>query len=219
MRVLLLGATGRTGGHALEYLLAEGWEVHALVRDREKLGPPRDRLRVFEGPPADDVALGEALLGCGYVISVLNVSRKSDFPWAPLRAPADLMSRTMEKVLALSGSGGVKKIVVCSAWGTHETRKDLPGWFRWCIERSNIGLAYRDHERQENILRASSAVDFTIVRPALLTGAAEGRGIRISRDNVPRPRLSIGRRSVARFLIRMLTDGAYSRQAVTISAD
>ena len=99
-----------------------------------------------------------------------------------------------------------------------ETRRDLPGWFRWCVEHSNIGIAYRDHERQEDLLR-SAGVDFTIVRPTLLTGAREGRGIRVSRDNSPRPRLTISRRSVARFLIRMLADGDYSRQAVTISAD
>jgi uncharacterized protein YbjT (DUF2867 family) len=202
----------------LEYLLADGREVHALVRDRKKLGQPRDRLRIFEGTPEDEAALGEALRGCAYVLSVLNVSRKSDFPWAPLRSPADLMSRTMAMVLRLSGSGGVHKIVVCSAWGTQESRKDLPGWFRWVIEHSKIGIAYRDHESQEDMLRASG-MDFTIARPTLLTGAGEGRGVRVSRDNAPRPRLTIGRRSVARFLVRMLTDQAYSRQAVTISAD
>lgn len=218
MRILLLGATGRTGKHVLEFLLADGHEVHALVRDGKKIGPPRERLRIFEGSPLDGSALGEALRGCEYVISVLNVSRKSDFPWAPLRAPEDLMSRTMEGVLRLSGSAGIKKIVVCSAWGAKETRKDLPGWFRWCVEHSNIGIAYRDHERQEDSLRAAG-VDFTIVRPTLLTGAGEGRDIRVSRENAPKPRLTIGRRSVARFLIRMLADGSYSRQAVVISGD
>lgn len=217
-RILLLGATGRTGGHVLEYLLADGREVHALVRDRHKLGPPRDRLRIFEGSPTDEAVLAEAFRGCEYVLSVLNVPRKSDFPWSPLRAPEDLMSRTMEKVLRLSGSGGVKKIVVCSAWGAKETRKDLPAWFRWTIEHSNIGIAYRDHERQEDLLMASG-LDFSIVRPTFLTGAGEARAIRVSRDNAPRPRLTISRKSVARFLARMLTDGAYSRQAITISAE
>ena len=218
MRILLLGATGRTGGHVLEYLLADGREVHALVRDRNKLGPPRDRLRIFEGDPTDDAALGEAFRGCDHVLSVLNVPRKSDFPWSPLRAPADLMSRTVEKVLKLSGTGGVRKIVVCSAWGAKETRNDLPGWFRWTLEHSNVGIAYRDHERQEDLLQAS-ALDFTIVRPTILTGAAEGRGIRISRNNTPRPSLTIGRRSVARFLVRALTDESFSRQTLTISAE
>jgi uncharacterized protein YbjT (DUF2867 family) len=218
MRILLLGATGRTGKYALEYLLADGHEVHALVRDGKKPGAAGDRLRIFTGSPMDGTALGQALKGCEYVLSVLNVARKSDFPWAPLRSPEDLMSRSMEQVLGLSGSGGIKKIVVCSAWGAKETRKDLPGWFRWSIEHSNIAIAYRDHEKQEDRLRGSG-VDFTIVRPTLLTGAGEGRGVRVSVGNVPRPRLTIGRKSVARFLVRMLTDAAYSRQAVTISAD
>ncbi len=218
MRILLLGATGRTGGHVLEYLLADGLEVHALVRDRSNLGHSRDNLRVFAGSPLDQVALGEASRDCEYVLSVLNVSRKSDFPWAPLRAPSDLMSRTLESVLRLPGRGGLKKIVVCSAWGAKETRNDLPAWFRWSVDYSNLRIAYRDHERQEDVLRASG-VDFTIVRPTLLTGAPEGRGIRVTRNNAPKPRLTIGRRSVARFMIRMLTDGGYSRQTVTISAE
>lgn len=218
MRVLLLGATGRTGAHVLEYLLADGREVHALVRDRQKTGPPRDGLKIFEGSPTDEAALGEAFGGCEYVISVLNVSRESDFPWSPLRAPPDLMSSALEKVLRFSESGGVRKIVVCSAWGARETRDDLPCWFRWTLDHSNIGVAYRDHERQEDLLRASG-MNFTIVRPTVLTGFREGRGIRVSHGNSPRPRLTISRKSVARFLIRMLIEGAYSRQAVTISAE
>jgi uncharacterized protein YbjT (DUF2867 family) len=218
MRILLLGATGRTGAHVLEYLLADGREVHALVRDRNKLGQPRDGLKIFEGSPTDEAALAKAFRGCEYVLSVLNVSRKSDFPWSPLRSPPGLMSSALEKVLRLSEGGGVRKIVVCSAWGSKETRNDLPGWFRWTLDHSNIGIAYRDHERQEDMLRASG-MNFTIVRPTFLTGFREGRGIRVSRGNAPRPRMTISRRSVARFLIRMLTEGAYSRQAVTISAE
>ena len=37
MRILLLGATGRTGRFLLEQALGRGHIVHALVRDRQKI--------------------------------------------------------------------------------------------------------------------------------------------------------------------------------------
>ena len=44
---------------------------------------------------------------------------------------------------------GLRRLVLTSAWGAGETAAEIPGWFRWFIQNSNIGPAYRDHERQE----------------------------------------------------------------------
>ncbi|MEO0331023.1 MAG: hypothetical protein AAF223_04960, partial [Bacteroidota bacterium] len=46
-------------------------------------------------------------------------------------------------------------------WGVADSINDIPKWFRWFIDNSNIGVAYQDHERQEKILSKSS-LDWTI---------------------------------------------------------
>ena len=66
-RILLLGATGRTGRLALEYALAQGLAVTALVRRPEAIGVQSDRLTLIKGSPlnADDVQGSHCRLRCG----------------------------------------------------------------------------------------------------------------------------------------------------------
>ena len=56
MHLALFGATGRVGGRLLEYALAEGHTVRALVRDPAKL-VPRAGLTVLAGDVLDPAAV------------------------------------------------------------------------------------------------------------------------------------------------------------------
>ncbi len=68
------------------------------------------------------------------------------------------LSDVMKNVIELAEIHKVKRIIACSAWGAAETKKDLPAWFRWFIDNSNIGYTYRDHERQEKLLMNSKLI-------------------------------------------------------------
>lgn len=216
MTILLLGATGRTGKHVLETLLEQNHTVHALVRNKSKVSAQSSRLILFEGDTTNEQTLSNAMKGCEAIISVLNVSRTSDFPWSKLRTPTNLLSRTMTNILQVASTQSINKIIVCSAWGVHETKKEIPAWFRWFINNSNIGPAYKDHEKQEDLLR-NSPFDFTIVRPVGLTNSTKQQSMRTLTDNSSRPKLTISRKSVAKFMVQQLTSNDFSRKAVTIS--
>jgi uncharacterized protein YbjT (DUF2867 family) len=216
MTILLLGATGRTGLHLFEMLLQAGHKVHLVVRDKAKILTRSDKVKLFEGDTTNSDIVREALLGCETIVSVLNVSRTSDFPWAKLRTPKTFLSDSMLNVLEVADPNIIKRIIVCSAWGTHETKLDLPSWFKWLIDNSNIGPAYKDHERQEDLLRASK-FDFIIIRPVGLTNSNKNETIQETQNNSPKPRLTISRKSVAKFIVRQISDNCYSKQAVTIS--
>lgn len=217
MKLLILGATGRTGIHVVHEALQRGDTVHALVRDRNKLPVRSEKLQLFEGSPADPQALADALRGCDAVINVLNISRTSDFPWAPLRTPANFLSTVMSHLVQQCTLQQVQRIVTVTAWGTHETKADIPWWFRWIIDHSNVGYAYRDHERQENSIRASQ-LDWTIVRPSGLTNAGRNTSFITSTDHTVKPGLTISRKSVACFLLDVLHQHLYSKQAVAVSS-
>lgn len=202
MKILVLGATGRTGKHVVEEALRKGHELNCLVRNPHALSP-KAQLTIIEGTPENPSDLEKAIQGCDALISVLNVSRKSDFPWAPLRAPETFLSDVMKSVILQAEKYNLKRIIVCSAWGVSETKKDIPALFRWLMDSSNIGFAYRDHERQEELLIRSN-LPWTIVRPVGLTNAKKNQEIMESFDNEPNPKLTISRASAAHYLVEAL---------------
>lgn len=215
MKILILGATGRTGKHLVQVALQKRYEVVCLVRYPEKVSPAK-YLKILKGNPINLEDLENAMQGCDAVISALNVSRTSDFPWAKLRTPKTYLSDVMSNVIAVAKKHTVKRVVICSAWGVLETRKDIPFWFRWMIDNSNIGAAYKDHERQEHLLE-SSDVMWTIVRPVGLVNSKKTQTIRESFDNTPKPSLTISRLSVARYMVESAENTMLIGKKVVIS--
>ncbi len=217
MRILILGATGRMGKHLLEQALHRGHVVHALVRNKSKPALSHSQLHIFEGTPLDSTALEKAMTGCEAVLSALNISRTSDFPWAPLRTPKDFLSGSMKVIIEVCNKLHCKRVIVTTAWGVNETKKEIPGWFRWFIDHSNIRFPYLDHGVLENLLKISS-LEWTIVRPVGLTNSSQEKKVIVSFNAVPRPGLTVSRRTVAKFMLGVLHDKAYIRQTPTVSS-
>lgn len=215
MKILLLGATGRTGKLVLDSALEKGYQVNCLARNTSRI-IPRENLTLFQGDVTSPLHLAKAMTGCESVISVLNISRKSDFPWSALRTPENLLSTMMKALLLMTHKAGVKRIIICSAWGVAETEQDIPGWFAWLINNSNIGAAYRDHQRQEELLTAS-AFNWTIVRPVGLTNSRRTQLVTESHENNPKPSLTISRQAVADYLVESLSKDELIGKKVVIS--
>ena len=100
MTVLLVGATGRTGGRVLQQLLGRGVSVRAVVRSAERLpaGVARDpRLTVVEADllSLSDEQVREQVDGCDVVISCLGHTISAQGVFGP---PRDLVCRSIERV-------------------------------------------------------------------------------------------------------------------------
>jgi putative NADH-flavin reductase len=203
MKILILGATGRTGKLILEEALNQGYEVNCLVREPKKIKKNHNNLKIFKGSPEQISDLENAIKDCGGIISSLNISRESDFPWSKLRTPPTFLSDVINNIISLTGKSGLARIIVCSAWGVAETEKEIPIWFNWLIKYSNIGVAYKDHERQENKLKKSK-LNWTIVRPTGLTNFKNDKKVIESYNNEPNPKLTISRINVAKFMVNVL---------------
>ncbi|WP_219007195.1 NAD(P)-dependent oxidoreductase [Aquimarina litoralis] len=217
MKILLLGATGRTGKLVLTIALEKGYQVHCLARKSERIAQ-KDGLTIFEGDPNNKEDLYRAMAGCDGVISVLNISRKSDFPWSSLRTPKTYLSEVMAKLVPIAKEYNIKRISICSAWGVAETKKDIPKWFKWFIDNSNIGIAYKDHEKQEKIISNSNA-NWTIVRPVGLTNSKRIEQVKETFDNKPKPSILISRKSVATYLLESLENDSLIKRKVVISKE
>jgi putative NADH-flavin reductase len=216
MRILLLGATGRTGKLLLEQALEHGHIVHALVRDKQKIPFQKYNLLIHEGTPIDKTALDKAMQGCEAVLSALNISRKYEFPWAALRTPKDFLSVTMRNIIELSAKNNIRRVVFISAWGVSETKKDLPGWFRSLVDNSSLRYQYHDHERQEEIVK-NSTLNWTALRPVFLSNSKKLKEVIVSFNNEPKPNLYMSRRNLAAFMLNVLEKNLYRCQSPVVS--
>ena len=109
MKILLLGATGRTGKLVIEEAIRRGNKISAIARDPEKL---KDyQIDITQGTPYDFETVEKALSGCEAVINTLNVSRKSDNPWAGLVSPKDLISKSVTNAVTAMKEAGIKRFI------------------------------------------------------------------------------------------------------------
>ncbi len=216
MKLLLLGATGRTGKHILKQALDRGHQVNAIVRDVSKVKTKHDRLQLFQGFPSDQDLIRKAIQDCQAVLVALNVSRQSDWPWASLRSPKTLVSNTISQLVEVMPEQNIDRILTISAWGANETFTELPSWFRLLIRNSNIRFPYEDHERHEEILK-SSKLNYTTLRPAGLSNGKKKKEIIVSFNKEPRPGFIISRKNVARYMLDCLENKLHIRELPTIS--
>jgi putative NADH-flavin reductase len=217
MRILLLGATGRTGRLLLTQAISRGHEVRVVVRDRHKIRVKDPGLFVLQGHPADKACLGKMMGGCDAVLSTLNISRYNDFPWAPLRTPKNFLSDVMSQVISLSEEHGVGRIIFTSAWGVGETESELPGWFRWLVKKSNLRYPYADLLSTEALLKRTP-LEWTAVRPTVLTNSKKIVPAKVSYPGNKPSSLFISRASVASFMLDALEQGLCIRETPTITA-
>ncbi len=220
MRVLILGASGRTGKYILEAALAKGYEVNCLVRNPKKFlaYQANAQVSIIEGTPASLDDLARAAEDCEYLVSALNISRRSDFPWARLRTPKHFLSEVMQNILKLAEAQKFQKITICSAWGVNETFKEIPWWFQLLIKYSNIGVAYRDHERQEALLDKTDYLNWTVVRPVGLINRGKMKELRLSFNNQPKPLLTVSRKEVGYFILDSLTQSEFDYKKPVLSS-
>jgi len=108
MRLSLFGATGRVGGRLLEYALAEGHTVRALVRDPAKLAP-RPGLTVLAGDVLDSAAVRDTIAGTDAVLSGLG--------GAGLQDPGEAQSQGMRNIVAAMAAHGVTRVLGVAGGG------------------------------------------------------------------------------------------------------
>ncbi len=181
--VLLLGATGRTGGRVLTQLLERGVPVRAIVRSADRLptGLVDDpRLTVVEADlasmPVSDLA--RHLMGMHAVISCLGHGVSFRGVFGP---PRDLVERAVRALCAGSASrppGVPLRLILMSSVSVN--RPERADTRRGAGERAFLALLRqmvppaRDNQRAADVLArefggGESGVEWVVVRPDSLT--------------------------------------------------
>ncbi len=213
MKLLVMGATGRTGMLLVGQALRQGHQVVAIARDPAKLAGLG--AEIVPGTPYDYETVARALAGCDAVANVLNVSRTSDSPWAALRAPADMISRACANALAAMAKAGVKRYVTLSTVGAGESWQRVPFILKLIVSHSNLRFAFDDHTAEEQLLQ-KSGVDYTVARAPLLKDKGTHSGVLAVKPG-EKMRGTLTRQAAAEFLVSILESGQYPREIVHIS--
>jgi uncharacterized protein YbjT (DUF2867 family) len=214
MKILLLGATGRTGKKLIEEALRKGHEIAAIARNPERL---KDfKIEIIPGTPYDYETMERAMSGCEAVINTLNVSRKSDNPWAALAAPVDMISRSAANALKAMGKYGLKRFVTLSTIGAGRSWKTTPAILKFVVSISNLKFAFQDHSRQEEMLE-NSDVDYTICRAPILTDKKGETGAVATAEGEKPASKVLSRNSAAEFFLNIIENNEYIREIVTLS--
>lgn len=108
MRILLLGANGRTGRKFLKHALSEGDTVTALVRTKDSLTDvSHSQLNLHIGNVCDANCLKEVLPGHDIVVSVLG-------PRMPTKAACSIYSESAIAIVEAMKGSGVNRLLVTS---------------------------------------------------------------------------------------------------------
>ena len=211
MKLLILGASGRTGVLVAQEALTRSHEVKAIVRNKEKISIPG--IECYEGVPSDVTLIKKAMKEVDAVVCCLNVARQSDFPWAKIVSPETLISDTIKTLISVMGEMNVKRIVTMSAWGVGDSLHQMNWMFKFLIQHSNIRFAYNDHNRQEDLLKKSS-LNWTIVRPVFLNNK-DTASYQIASG---KPKTTgISRKAVAKFIVDIIEKNSFIREAPVIN--
>ena len=214
MKIILLGATGRTGKNIISEALKRGHKISAIARDPVKL---KDfEIDITPGTPYDYETVEKALTGCEAVINTLNVSRKSDNPWAALAAPKDLISKSASNAIKAMEKAGIKRFVALGAIGAGRSWKTSPGILKFIISISNLKHAFVDHGKQEELLE-NSAMDYTICRAPMLSDKPNDAGA-IATPEGKRPASTVlSRNSAAEFFLTIIEKKEQIRSTISLS--
>jgi uncharacterized protein YbjT (DUF2867 family) len=202
MRIVVLGATSRTGLLLLAEAQRRGHQVVAFTRRPEALPDSPALAAVARGDGRDPGVLAGALAGADAAISLLPGGGRADPHLASTAARALVTAMTR---------AGVGRLVVVSAYPVAGDRPRLAIW----ILRRVLATPYADVAQMEQIVTASD-LDWTIARLNRLTSKPSTGAITTSAGLLARPRPH-SRADTAAVLLDLAERPAPARAAVNVT--
>jgi putative NADH-flavin reductase len=212
MKIIVFGATGKTGRQVVQQALDAGHDVTAFVRDPARLQLDDPRLRVAAGQvTVGQAAVTAAIDGHDAVISALGSSQTL----RGMRSPM-IMSQATPVIIQAMTETGVDRLVFLSSLGVGDSYAQAPPVLK-LIYKLFLGPVYADKAAGERLLRDSS-LNWTLVYPVLLTNGPHTGSYRsgefLELTGMPR----ISRADVADFLVSQLSSPAYKRAFAVVSS-
>jgi uncharacterized protein YbjT (DUF2867 family) len=209
VKTLIIGASKGTGALAVKAALERGHDVTAFARNPQNLQLEHPRLTRLVGDFHDKASVEAGVRGHDAVVITASSSSLKGFKENPT-----YFSQGTGYVTFAMKTHGVKRLVVLSALGVGDSRPLFNFFMDKLLISFLLKAPYRDHERQEQIVR-ESGLDWVIARPSRLTdGPARKRYVKKTTiEPVPG---AISRADVADFLVEATAVDTWVHQAVQL---
>jgi uncharacterized protein YbjT (DUF2867 family) len=203
MKVLVFGASGKTGGLVVERALAKGHEVSVLVREASKFNVAGVNVIAGDATKHDDVL--RAVKGQGAVIDTIGGT-------TPYKT-TQLESASVRNMITAMKAEGVRRLIVVSMMGLGESREQAPAWYRYLLMTTFLRGSTKDKGAMEELVNASG-LDYVIARPPILKDGAATGSVKVL--GMGETGHAITRADLANFLVDQLGSDEYVGRAVTV---
>lgn len=211
-KIVIFGASGKTGRLLVDQALDRGHEVTAVVRDTAKFTAKHKNLKVVLGQVLDPASTNELIPGHDAVLSALA-------PTGGGSGQQLIYSDSARSVLPAMSKHGIKRYV-CITNALLENDPALSFAFRYIFRPILLRRVVEDGHRLEAYLHENDDwCEWTTVRPAGLTDGPLTKNYKVSPRFIPAPKRShpeISRADLAHFMLDVLESGEWIRATPTI---
>ncbi|CAH1244607.1 BLVRB [Branchiostoma lanceolatum] len=211
MKLVIVGASGRSGTELAKQALEQGHDVTALVRNEDKMREkvPDEKLKVETVDVTSVESLTPHFKGNDAVVTALgHVGELTD--------TVTIFSESMKAIVPAMRNANVRRLLTLSAWFTFDDPKEPTPPFILQL----LGNVLKDLARMETyIMEECKDLDWTLARfPSLVAGPATELPL-IEKENatqVSGVQGKMSRGDVARFVLATLSSDKYKGKAVAV---
>ena len=203
MKVIVFGATGRTGRLVCQQALKAGHEVTAFGRSAEKLAAIDPSIAPSQGDVMQPEAVTKGIAGKDAAIVCLGSNNLKD---------TTTLTTGTGNVIEGMNARGAKRLVVLSAAGVSESWQQI-SWLSKLLFKTLLRNIFADHHAQEALVEQSQ-LNWTIVRAAVLSNKSATGQCTASNSA---PIKGITRADLAQFLVAQVADKTHSKGKISVT--
>jgi putative NADH-flavin reductase len=203
MKVLVFGASGKTGGLVVERALAKGHDVTVLVRDASRF--KRDGVRVLVGDATKREDVSNAMQGQAAVIDTIGGTT----PYKKTR----LETTAAHNIIEAMQAEGISRLIVVSAMGVGSSRSQAPAWYKYLLLPTFLRGSTEDKTAMELEVNASR-LDYVITRPAILKDGPPTGSLTVLDSHATGHQTN--RSDLANFIVDQLSTDEHLHRAITV---
>ncbi|MGL1890925.1 MAG: SDR family oxidoreductase [Spirochaetaceae bacterium] len=206
MKIIVFGATGKTGMDVVTQALEQNHLVTAFIRNPDRMSIKHDNLTLITGDALNLENVSQGVIGQDAVICTLGSGKNLKQTKIRSKGTANIIDAMKQHKL--------KRLIVMTAMGVGESWNDLSliNKFFFAVLMKSIR---QDHELQETYVKESK-LDWTIIRPSGLTDSVPTGMYKVG-ERIKAKTSQISRADVAGLILNEINKNDNLHKAITIT--